>query len=132
MRVNKHVCFDRPSYANYKRIHYNLGTRKCSACSLVAYCGPVCQKAHWPLHKKGCKASKGSSEASPKVVGPAPVDKNNLPPQVTYELVQRLQAAKVETQKAFNSGDFQSSVKYGNEALQCARMLPEPGIIYLK
>jgi thymidylate synthase len=28
----------------------------CDACRSVAYCGPVCQRAHWKPHKKACKA----------------------------------------------------------------------------
>ncbi len=27
----------------------------CGRCKMVAYCGPHCQKLHWPLHKKPCK-----------------------------------------------------------------------------
>jgi hypothetical protein len=28
---------------------------KCSLCKLTRYCSPVCQKADWKEHKKGCK-----------------------------------------------------------------------------
>jgi hypothetical protein len=34
---------------------------RCGACKKVDYCGAACQKAHWPIHKKQCKA--GKSEA---------------------------------------------------------------------
>ena len=30
------------------------GTNKCSACTTAPYCGPICQKAHWQLHKESC------------------------------------------------------------------------------
>ena len=30
------------------------GTNKCSGCKTVPYCGPICQKAHWALHKESC------------------------------------------------------------------------------
>jgi hypothetical protein len=29
--------------------------KRCSACFLVWYCSPACQKAHWPDHKATCK-----------------------------------------------------------------------------
>ena len=29
------------------------GTRVCSACRLVSYCSPGCQKQHWKRHKEG-------------------------------------------------------------------------------
>jgi hypothetical protein len=31
---------------------------KCSACSTIGYCGKECQKLHWPIHKKACKAAR--------------------------------------------------------------------------
>jgi hypothetical protein len=113
------------------------GTRKCSACSLVSYCGPACQKAHWPQHKKQCKskASGGSSSSQNEIVAPVqskPQGLSNervqLSQQAVYEIVQKLQFAKQETQRTFNSGDFIGSVKFGSEALQHARMLPDPGM----
>ena len=30
------------------------GTNKCSGCKTTPYCGPICQKDHWPLHKESC------------------------------------------------------------------------------
>ena len=30
------------------------GTNKCSGCKTAPYCGPICQKAHWPEHKESC------------------------------------------------------------------------------
>lgn len=27
----------------------------CSRCQMAAYCGPACQAAHWPVHKRECK-----------------------------------------------------------------------------
>ena len=30
------------------------GTNKCSGCKTTPYCGPICQKAHWPEHKEVC------------------------------------------------------------------------------
>ncbi|CZR50286.1 uncharacterized protein PAC_00158 [Phialocephala subalpina] len=32
------------------------GERACGNCLLLVYCGPECQKAHWPQHKKVCKS----------------------------------------------------------------------------
>ncbi|KAF5326031.1 hypothetical protein D9611_000729 [Ephemerocybe angulata] len=29
--------------------------KRCSACHLVSYCDPQCQRAHWSEHKKACK-----------------------------------------------------------------------------
>lgn len=36
----------------------------CSRCRCIAYCGPECQRAHWPLHKAGCVRTAGG-DASP-------------------------------------------------------------------
>ena len=30
------------------------GTNKCSGCKTTPYCGPICQKAHWAIHKESC------------------------------------------------------------------------------
>ena len=30
------------------------GTNKCSGCKTTPYCGPICQTAHWPIHKDSC------------------------------------------------------------------------------
>ena len=30
------------------------GTNKCSGCKTASYCGPICQKNHWPVHKESC------------------------------------------------------------------------------
>jgi hypothetical protein len=60
-----HLCFS--SAKN------DAGLRRCSACRLLRYCGPTCQRADWPTHRRECKAlqafrkhrraeSKGKSE----------------------------------------------------------------------
>ncbi|KAK2803070.1 hypothetical protein FQN50_007151 [Emmonsiellopsis sp. PD_5] len=33
------------------------GTKACSRCSLVLYCGKECQTAHWPVHKSDCNSN---------------------------------------------------------------------------
>ena len=30
------------------------GTNKCSGCKTALYCGPICQKDHWAIHKESC------------------------------------------------------------------------------
>jgi len=35
--------------------------KECSRCKLVKYCGPECQRAHWPSHKAECKKAAASS-----------------------------------------------------------------------
>ncbi|PFH56608.1 hypothetical protein XA68_16257 [Ophiocordyceps unilateralis] len=35
----------------------NPGTKTCSNCKLVVYCGVSCQRAHWPEHRKQCKSA---------------------------------------------------------------------------
>ena len=34
--------------------------RMCSACQLVLYCSPTCQRSHWKAHKAACKAARGA------------------------------------------------------------------------
>ena len=34
--------------------------RMCSACRLVLYCSPTCQRSHWNAHKAACKAARGA------------------------------------------------------------------------
>ncbi|CAB9524159.1 expressed unknown protein [Seminavis robusta] len=33
----------------------SAGTMDCTACEQVFYCSKVCQKAHWPAHRRWCK-----------------------------------------------------------------------------
>ena len=35
------------------------GTNKCSGCKTAPYCGPICQKAHWAVHKESCDGHLG-------------------------------------------------------------------------
>ncbi|KAI2825000.1 hypothetical protein CBS147321_5919 [Aspergillus niger] len=44
---------DPPEKAKAERV----GRFTCKGCHLVNYCGPECQKAHWPQHKIDCKSS---------------------------------------------------------------------------
>ena len=92
---------------------------KCAACATVSYCGTDCQKAHWPTHKKACKAARA-------VAANSDVAKTVAKVSVASDAAAKLQAAKVETQQSFNTGDFTASVKSGNEALTFAKLLPEP------
>ena len=96
----------------------NDAKSRCAACATVSYCGQDCQKVHWPLHKKACKAARLASEAA--------IVAAKTPPGTSEELISKLQRSKMETQQSFNSGDFNSSVKSGNEALTLAKLLPEP------
>jgi hypothetical protein len=32
----------------------NAGTQKCGKCKNIRYCGPDCQKRHWPRHRSEC------------------------------------------------------------------------------
>lgn len=38
--------------------------KRCSRCGFAAYCNAECQRAHWPQHKRMCKALQGAKEAS--------------------------------------------------------------------
>ena len=37
------------------RCQSKFGSRRCSRCYAVAYCGQDCQRAQWPIHKSLCK-----------------------------------------------------------------------------
>ena len=63
-------------------------------------------------------SSTGSTEQ------PVPEGKGPTPAQ--RELIEKLQHAKMQTQKAFGAGDFPNSIKFGAVALDLARMLPPP------
>ncbi|KAL2022832.1 hypothetical protein VTK56DRAFT_4363 [Thermocarpiscus australiensis] len=41
------------------------GRYSCKNCLLVLYCGPDCQKAHWPIHKTDCKSRLGKKIWTP-------------------------------------------------------------------
>ncbi|RCI15981.1 hypothetical protein L249_3026 [Ophiocordyceps polyrhachis-furcata BCC 54312] len=57
------------------------GRYTCKNCLLVAYCGPECQKAHWPQHKMDCRMALGRDDWQPSWVDekrrPAFYDKEN-------------------------------------------------------
>jgi hypothetical protein len=94
---------------------------KCAACATVSYCGIECQKVHWPGHKKACKAARALTnkpDVTPAVAKPTT--------SASDDIISKLLVAKTETQQSFNSGDFNASVKSGNEALVLAKLLPEP------
>ena len=38
----------------------------CAGCKGVAYCDPLCQKAHWKLHKKSCSYAKKNKDCESK------------------------------------------------------------------
>ena len=40
-----------------------MKTQRCRACRWAAYCGPACQKAHWPAHKASCAVRSASVAA---------------------------------------------------------------------
>lgn len=120
-----------------------IAKSKCSACSLVAYCGQVCQKEDWKSHKKVCKeylaakaSNNNSSSASAsgntdiavaKKGSTLPASLSNLNTNSIDKLILKLQRAKAATQDAFNSQNFEISVKHGLEALKYSNSLPEPG-----
>ncbi len=35
---------------------HRKGTQACAKCRSIGYCGKGCQTAHWPAHKKSCRA----------------------------------------------------------------------------
>ncbi|KAM5479540.1 hypothetical protein McanCB56680_005468 [Microsporum canis] len=37
----------------------------CKSCLLVTYCGPTCQKSHWPRHKSECRSPLGKTTWQP-------------------------------------------------------------------
>ena len=117
------------------------GKSKCAACGLVSYCGPTCQKAHWNNgHKAFCKANRkpnalesvaAVAQAARSSNGsPTPIQTNQSTPieslQIDPILQAKIQNAKRETQTAFQNGEFEASVKHGQNALEITKLLPEP------
>jgi hypothetical protein len=72
---------------------------KCSACSTVAYCGQDCQKAHWTLHKKACKAARtgGKEKENIEVATRKNVVSANPNPFPVGSVLYKLQESKIET-----------------------------------
>ncbi len=48
------------------------GTKKCSRCQLVFYCGEGCQKADWQKHKVTCVSTKSSTSSEKPQNAPVP------------------------------------------------------------
>jgi hypothetical protein len=46
----------RCSYCQKEASDPSQRLKKCSRCGVAAYCGPACQKSHWPHHKARCKS----------------------------------------------------------------------------
>ncbi|EXK76747.1 hypothetical protein FOQG_18522 [Fusarium oxysporum f. sp. raphani 54005] len=46
----------------------DAGKSSCKNCRLVVYCGPDCQKAHWPIHKADCKSALSKATWTPNWV----------------------------------------------------------------
>ena len=125
-----------------------LGKSKCAACGLVSYCGQICQKTHWNAHKSFCKLNRkdSSNKGSTVVLTPSstvstsPIStqsqqlveqqkmQSQSQPQIAINqaIQKRLHAIKMKTQISFQNGDFNGSVKNGQEALEVAKELPEP------
>ena len=43
-----------------------LAKMTCGGCGTVRYCGPECQRAHWPAHKSRCRELKAEAAATAK------------------------------------------------------------------
>ena len=56
----KHIVFDmEASVLMRARSCAHCGaaaSQKCSGCRLVRYCGPQCQRHHWPQHRRVCNS----------------------------------------------------------------------------
>ena len=37
--------------------------KRCSRCGRAAYCSPLCQRLHWPMHKRECKRQAAGADA---------------------------------------------------------------------
>ena len=114
------------------------GKLKCSACASVTYCSASCQKKDWSIHKRNCKqlkAAQSSSQLAVSVSAPnngsvSTSSKHNnttvtaASPDNVAIITQKLQELKDKTHKSFQEGDFQTSCKFAEDALLCARKLP--------
>ena len=122
------------------------GKSKCAACGQVSYCGQTCQKSHWIAHKTACKAFRqkqqqqvvsspsACSSAAAAAVSSSPVvvnsnnnnnsSNNQQPIQVDQAVAQKLHQIKLQTQNAFQSGNFEGSTKLGFLALEVCKELP--------
>ena len=90
------------------------GTNKCSACKTTPYCGPICQKAHWALHKESC-------DGRLRKMGMAHLDKaggfhreNNWPQLLRYS---DLAAAKLMQMKDRPVEDISEALRHKCTAL---------------
>eukprot|EP01038_Epipyxis_sp_PR26KG_P012372 gene12372-16595_t len=92
------------------------GNLKCAACQGVMYCSATCQKKHWSQHKVICKASSKANKSSKS---------NEITATSTssVELINNINNMKSQTQKSFNSGNFQEAIEYGLQALELSKSL---------
>ncbi|KAK2757688.1 hypothetical protein FQN54_004657 [Arachnomyces sp. PD_36] len=60
--VSRYTCANwDPEHADCKE----EGRYSCKNCRLVTYCGPACQKSHWPDHKPECRSPLGQETWQP-------------------------------------------------------------------
>lgn len=116
------------------------GKSKCAACGQVSYCGQTCQKAHWNAHKAACKSFRQKQQDATTAPSSGVVyntsatslisNQQQQQPQQTIQVdqavAQKLHQIKLQTQTAFQSGNFEGSTKLGFLALEVSKELPEP------
>jgi len=109
---------------------------RCGRCKLVKYCGPSCQKAHWPVHKGVCSLSSEIMPTIDRIVGVraailfvrALKDRNRLP----KEVIRRMEALPGWTWSHDIMFDYEGADNVGNDDQLLKKSVDGIEAFYLK
>ena len=116
----------------------NPGKLSCSACGTISYCSSDCQKSHWKNHKGACKIARANKTTGNKyqsatdTAGDNQVKQIQTPGNASGDInmnqinFAKLHAKRKEADAKYTSGDIKNAMKPMNEAIELAKLLPEP------
>ena len=101
----------------------DLRITRCAGCKSVGYCGPACQKAGWPSHKKECK----------RIVRAAAAEKARILEKPRRKYEEAAAAAVEECRARIPDGAVCYACNKGGDLVRgCSCRGPSAGIIHLE